>query len=386
MVDLCTPQGRLDVGNIPIAMSRHIRALLRRHVVVFMAICLSSFAWGCSTLQQQVNRRAERCASLCEQSREARRHGRTDQAERLLDDAISQTPTDPATRRELVEAMWSAGRHDEAVVEMGNLVQACSHDANLHSRQAELLWLHKNTVGAEAAAESALRLDPQSLSALLVKAKAESERGELKNAIAGYIHLSQLAPDRLDFKLELAELHVRRGHPDQACPLLRDAMRFSQLNSEQVADVEWKLGLAYAAQQRWKDAVIHFDRAMVHRKNSDSDRQCLSALKVLSGHNLGLVDESAIQVSVRNLTDDPANVWTVLRDQIASSRFATEGTGDMVVAEMPDAPVIRADYHRKGSKNEIVDQEARFGDSPTQLMRQSQVFDREESPFIKGKK
>ena len=83
-----------------------------------MLTCLSISPMGCAAIQQQVARRSEKCGSLCEQAREAREQGWSDQAELLLNEAIRHRPKDVETRRQLAETMWDAGRHDEALAEL----------------------------------------------------------------------------------------------------------------------------------------------------------------------------------------------------------------------------------------------------------------------------
>ena len=293
-----------------------------------------------------MKRRSEQCGSLCEQARTARDQGWPDQAELLLNEAIRQHPNDLETRRQLAEAMWSAGRHDEALAELAELVRSYPRDANLRTQQASLLWTHKNREAAESAAEQALQLDPHSIGALLVKARAEAARGELKSSLASYIRLTQLAPDRLEAKLELAEIHVRRGHPDQACPLLRDAMQSPQSTPEQTADAEWRLGLAYAAAQRWGDAANHLGRAIERREASDRDWQCLATAKAFSGQDTGGAQAMARMASARRFDEEPASVWTELRDGVARHRPPTGRSSDVMTNDASHEGVIRADFRR----------------------------------------
>jgi len=184
-----------------------------RLVGVLVLAWLSVSPMGCVAIQQRISRRSEKCGSLCEQAREARAQGWPDQAELLLNEAIRHRPKDVETRRQLAEAMWEAGRHDEALSELSELVQLHPHDAKLRTQQATLLWSDKNAAAATRAADAALRLDPQSIEALFVKARADAARGEYEDALASYVRLLQLAPDRLDARFELAEVHIQRGLP-----------------------------------------------------------------------------------------------------------------------------------------------------------------------------
>jgi tetratricopeptide (TPR) repeat protein len=320
---------------------------------VLLLIGLSVSPLGCAALQQQITRRSEKCGSLCEQAREARAQGWPDQAELLLDEAIRHRPKkDVETRRQLAQAMWEAGRHSEALVELSELVQLHPDDAKLRTQQATLLWNHQNAKAAARAADVALRLDPQSIDALYVKARSDAASGDYEEAVASYVRLLQLAPDRLDARFELAEVHIQRGHPDQACPLLRDALPTEPATCEQRADVEWRLGLTYAAAQRWTDAANSLGRAIEHRDASDRDWQCLAAAKSLAGQDTVGVRAMAQLASARQSDQEPATVWTELRDRVARRGASGGSSDDSRTAGTIRDGVVRADFSRSALAGE----------------------------------
>ncbi len=321
---------------------------LLRVVGILALTWLSVSPIGCAAIQQRISRRSEKCSSLCEQAREARIQGWPDQAELLLDEAIRHRPKDAETRRQLAEAMWEAGRRDEALAELSELVQLHPHDAKLRTQQATLLWNDQNAAAAARSAEVALRLDPQSIEALFVKARADAARGNYEDALAAYVRLLQLAPDRLDARFELAEVHIQRGHPDQACPLLRDALPTAPSPCEQRAEAEWRLGLAYAAAERWTDAANYLGRAIEQREACDRDWQCLAAAKSLSGQDAEGVRAMARLASARQPGRESADVWTELRDRVARRAVPEGHAGDSLTAGTTRDGVIRADF-RKGA-------------------------------------
>ena len=311
-----------------------------------MLTCLSVLPMGCAAIRQQVTQRSEKCSSLCEQACEARAQGWPDQAELLLNEAIRHRPKDLETRRQLAEAMREAGRHDEALAELAELVQLHPRDAKLRTRYATLLWSEKDTAAAARAADVALRLDPQSIDALFVKARADAARGDYEDALASYVRLLQLAPDRLDARFELAEVHIQRGHPDQACPVLRDALPNATATCEQRAEAEWRLGLAYAAADRWTDAANHLARAIEQREACDRDWQCLAAAKSLAGQDAGEIRAMARLASARHPGQESTSVWTEVRDRVASRASSGGGSDNSLTAETSRGGVIRADFNK----------------------------------------
>ena len=209
-----------------------------------------------------------------------------------------------------------------------------------------MLWNNQNPSAAARAADVALRLDSQSIDALFVKARSDAARGEYEDALASYVRLLQLAPDRLDARFELAEVHIQRGHPDQACPLLRDALPTAPSTCVQRADAEWRLGLAYAAAERWTDAANYLGRAIEQREASDLDWQCLAAAKSLAGQDAGGVRAMARLASARQPDQEPASVWTELRDRVTRRGSSGGHSGDSLTAGMTRDGVVRADFSK----------------------------------------
>ena len=172
-------------------------------------------------------------------------------------------------------------------------------------------------------------------------------RGEYEHALASYVRLLQLAPDRLDARLELAEVHIRRGQPDQACPLLRDALPAGSSTCEQRADAEWRLGLAYAAAERWTDAANTLGRAIEQREASEMDWQCLAVAKLLAGQDASGVRAMAQLASAHKQGQEPVSVWTELRDRVARRNSPESHSGHELTAGMSRAGVVRADFSKR---------------------------------------
>ncbi len=321
-------------------------------LVSVIAIGLMAGLSGCSSLQERMTRRSEKCSSLCDQARTAQEQGWPDQAELLLNEAINNRPKDAGTRRQLAEALWRGGRQDDALAELAALVQLYPRDAKLRSQQAAFLFENKNLTAAALAAEHALRIEPNSIEALFVKARVDSARGELEPALASYILLTQLAPDRLDAKLELAEVHIRRGNPDQGCPLLRDATQQPQVTREQLADAEWRLGLGYAAAERWTDAATTLGRAIEHRNASELDWECLATVRAFAGEDIGGVQAMARMASASQPAAEPKSLWTELRNQLATRDLSARRADDSPTKPLARDGVVPADFSRTASMNE----------------------------------
>ena len=87
-------------------------------------------------------------------------------------------------------------------------------------------------------------------------------------------------------------------------------MQSSQSPPEQTADVEWRLGLAYAAVQRWEDAANHLGRMIERRDALNRDWQCLEAAELWQWHVPSSTPQAFLTLIARNLP--PSNgraVW-----------------------------------------------------------------------------
>jgi tetratricopeptide (TPR) repeat protein len=159
------------------------------------------------------------------------------------------------TQRLLAEELWSNGRPLAAADVLHRFVQ--EHPTDLHAvlRLAELELEIGRTQAASDVMQIAMRLDPDHPDVLRIKAQVEERQGDAEAALATYHRLVQAAPDDLAARLCLADLQLRRGHPDCAAPLLRSVVEHPWVTPAQRTRALTLLGEAYAACQRWEAAA-----------------------------------------------------------------------------------------------------------------------------------
>ena len=322
--------------------STHFRSVpfwVRAGIVVLTGMVLP----GCSTVRKHIAERRETCDAYCKRARAAKNEGYADQADLLLNEAVRQRPDDLETRRHLAESLWECGRQRDALLEYRELTEKHPRDARLHQRLAMIYWTLGQSDLAARHAESALRLDPHSVDALLIKARAEAAREDFDAAVATYIRLTKAAPDLATAKLELAEVHVQRGYSHQACAVLRDVISQPSLSAELKAETEWKLGLTFAAADRWSEAANHLGLAIERRNSTSADWQFLMTAKLLAGQDASSLQPKAITASAKLTGDAESSVWTGLRDRLAAR-------GEILVhggtPTQGPSPVVRAEFTR----------------------------------------
>lgn len=254
--------------------------------VVIFAFTLPDLC-GCQAIQHRASRRSAECQALCAQARQAREAGNDVRADEFLNEATRQQPGDLETRRKLAETMWNSGRQTEAVAHFAALREQYPNDARLASKLAMMQWETNQRLAASRTATDALALDSQAKEAWLIKARAESERGELDDALVSYLRMIQVAPNDLTALVELGELHLKRGHPERACPLFRTALTDPHATPQQKLETEWLLGIAYAKTERWSEAVEVLDRLIVARDSTPDDWCFLGWTRLQSGDLAG---------------------------------------------------------------------------------------------------
>ncbi len=238
---------------------------------LWLALVLILCCHGCAGLRSRLAHRSEECNLLCEEARQAREEGRDNHADKLLDAAVRQRPTDTQTRLDLAEELWSGGRQIAAADVVARMVAERPDDAPAALRLARMEF----EIGRTAAAEAALRLaminDPENPEALRLKAELAERRGDWDGALAIYHQLVQITPDDLSAHLAMASVHVRRGQSDCAAPILRAVVHHSQATPEQCRAAQWQLGMSYAQADRWSDAVASLESSLQYGSATAED-------------------------------------------------------------------------------------------------------------------
>jgi tetratricopeptide (TPR) repeat protein len=215
------------------------------------------------------------------------------------------------------------------------MIEEYPRDVRLYQRVAIMCWTAGQKDDAVQFADGALRLVPNSEDALLVKARFQAARNDLDGAVATYIRLTNSAPEMTDAKLELAEVHIQRGYPSQACPLLRDVMVQPKLTPAEKSETEWKLGLAYASAGRWTEAANHLTEASSNRDGSADDWQMLVLAKSKAGHNLNGFQSVAARAATNQQASFDQSAWAELRNQLLCANMSAQSDrpGDVIRAE-----------------------------------------------------
>jgi len=119
---------------------------------------------------------------------------------------------------------------------------------------------------AISAFKKALEITPQDESILEKLAQSYQESGDLENAEAAYTQLTQINPDNAKYFFSLMiRMYDTNGMPDKAAAVAEKMIEIDPNN----ADAYYNLGYMYVKQEKWQEAIPHFQKAIEVRPEFD---------------------------------------------------------------------------------------------------------------------
>ena len=238
---------------------------------------------GCAWVRAQAQHRSEECNQLCDKAAAARQAGKSAQADALLNAAIKKSPSDSDTQRQLADTLWEAGRRSESLKIMERLADDNPQDVRFVIRLAGRLIELERFSEALPRLQAVLSTDPHNFSALELKAKIESQQGDLDAALASYQRLCHQKSVSVSTLLALGELYLQRNQPDRAAPLFRMALVDSHATAADHLRAQWQLGVAYYQAERWSEAVEQLSQAAGRREMNADEWHMLGICQFRSG-------------------------------------------------------------------------------------------------------
>jgi tetratricopeptide (TPR) repeat protein len=231
-------------------------------------LLLPGCQWGSSGL---ASRQSAESARIQELARTAEEQQRWSDAVQLLSRAAGNEPGNSQLHRRLADAHLHHGDGAAAKQELRKAAKTSPEDADELARLADLALRIGDEQTARRMARRALELDSSQIDALLVQSQIAERAGDSTAAAAVYHRILQIEPNQRQAKLCLASYEIDHDRPEQAAALLRAVCSCPQTPADEKADARWKLGLAYAKAERWKDAALELRLALPERKDATSD-------------------------------------------------------------------------------------------------------------------
>lgn len=226
---------------------------------------------GCSLPKNTWFAQNDAAQKLATQARHAQECGDCAQAEHLLTAAVKTNPRDTETRLELSDLLMEQGSRDDAVLHLRKLAEQNPEDPRPVTRLAEAMYTRGDLSEATSLVDRALRLDPSSVDALLLRGRLHEHRHQEDAALAAYCRAYQSDRSRLEPQLRMAEVHLRRKQARQSGAILRNVLNRTDLAVADQARSHWLLGQSYAQEKRWNEAADALRRSAEHRRMTADD-------------------------------------------------------------------------------------------------------------------
>ncbi len=175
-------------------------------------------------------------------------------AEILLAEAIEHCPTSAEARRHHAETLWHREAFEQAVAQMETAVRLDPSDVEAVVRAGEMRLALGHVRRARVHADRALDLDSQMAKAWYLRGRVLRVAGKTDRALGDFHRALDLSPDDRDVLLAVAELYRLRNQPRRALSTLHH-LADVYLPGEEPGRVLYLQGLAYAALGRYDEAV-----------------------------------------------------------------------------------------------------------------------------------
>lgn len=230
------------------------RIPIRKLISLTVSACAVISLGGCSWFGFGDTKKDEMTQRLAENARRSEEAGDLRQAANALSRAAAIDHADVAARLELARLHRGAGRTDEAIASLREVVSLTPDDSWAWLELGELYAEKQDIVTANSCFTEALRQDPRSVSALMRKAEMEELQQFDSRALEYYHRVLAIEEHHPDAMIRIARIHLRKNEPMRASVLLRSACYCRGTTPAQVAEARWLLGLSYGQLNRWQDA------------------------------------------------------------------------------------------------------------------------------------
>ena len=228
-----------------------------------VAVLLALLAAGCCLPGREgpVPQSLADCRRLSNLGAAALERGEQSKAEELLAQAITACPVDVEARRRYAESLWRRAARQDAIVQLEAAGRLAEEDATLQTRLAEMYLACDQPERAQAAAEQAVKLDPELADAWAIRGGVRRATGETYEAMADYLRALGHAPNDGAILWEIAELHRQLNQPERALQTLQ-TLAETYSPGEEPGQVYHQMGLAYVALGRYDDGAESFSNAI----------------------------------------------------------------------------------------------------------------------------
>ena len=198
-------------------------------------------------------------------------------AERLFQQALSESETDDRAHRGLAETLWQKNERELAIKHMEQAVRLSAGEPKLIERLGRMYLDVGRLEDANHQCMKALEANRDSPAVWALRGDCLFQQGRLSDALAAYHRALALQPDFLDVQLQTAKIYRSQGRFDRMLATL-DRLQEGARNGHVPSRVDILRGIAMQQLNRGQEAMRCFQRAALTDPESAEPYLMIAAL------------------------------------------------------------------------------------------------------------
>ncbi len=260
----------------------------RHSVAHWLLTCLlgTVLLAGCSGWPWRDGAVPESVANCRELSQQAIAHiesNRWQEAEGLLDQAITACPIDPDARRYYAETLLQRGATEKALKQLKEAIRLTPNDTTLAVRVGEIYFYRGDHATASRWANEAINLDPSAVDAWALRARVQLASGHPRDALADFQRALGYRPEDSRLLEETADVYMTLGRPGRALLLLQN-LADTYVSGEVPTELQERKGDTLLALGRHQDATLCYRLACQDKEPSADLLYKLAEAELRLGH------------------------------------------------------------------------------------------------------
>lgn len=186
--------------------------------------------------------------------------GQWTEAEKLLAQAVKESPDDAEARRQYAEALWRRGEKDEAIRQLDQAIE-CGGDYEKHARLAQMYLETGQIDKATQHADRAIDLQPEQSVGWAVRARILDHQKADRESLVAYQRARLLAPNDRELLWDMARLYGRLDRAHDSLAILQ-SLSNTYTPGEEPQEVVYHLGLVCESLGRTDEAADYYTEAL----------------------------------------------------------------------------------------------------------------------------
>ena len=237
------------------------------------------------------------CRELSQQAISSMEAERWQEAEGLLDRAVTACPIDPDARRYYAETLLHRGASAEALSHLEEAVRLTPNDTSLAIRAGEICFQMGDYENARLWANGAINIDPSSADSWALSGSIHRAEENPRKALADFQRALGYRPEDPELLVTVSEIYMSLGRPGRALLHLQNLSE-TYVSGEVPPIVLSRKAQALTALGRYQEAATHYRMVCQQAPPSADGYYRLAQAELRAGEVRGakIATEMALQV------------------------------------------------------------------------------------------